>query len=142
MMPIVWLVLIVFFVIAEALTYGLVTIWFAGGALAAAIAAFMDTTLLQQVLIFSGVSLLLLLVTRPLAKRFMAKDTPKSSVNSHVGHTAIVTEEIDNRSQKGKVRIYDVDWLAVSASDEEVIPVGSVVLVKEVRGVRLIVEKQ
>ena len=142
MMPIVWLVLIVFFVIAEALTYGLVTIWFAGGALAAAIAAFMDTTTLQQVLIFSGVSLLLLLVTRPLAMRFMKKDTPKSSVNSHVGHTAIVTEEINNRSQKGKVRIYDVDWLAVSASDDVVIPEGSIVVVKEVRGVRLIVEKQ
>ena len=142
MMPLVWLALIVLFVVIEALTYGLATIWFAGGALAAAIGAFAGMELQPQLWLFFGVSLFLLLVTRPLAVRYMKKTTPKSSVNSVIGRTAIVTEKIDNLSQKGKVKIYDVDWLACSKDNDDVIEEGSVVVVKEVHGVRLTVEKK
>ena len=140
-MPMIWLLLIVVFVVAEAVTYGLTTIWFAGGALVGAILAFLGYELMIQIIVFFAVSVFLLIVTRPLALRFMKRDKPKSSVNSVVGKKAIVVEKIDNRAQKGKVRIYDVDWLAGTASDDETVEEGTVVTVKEIHGVRLTVEQ-
>ncbi len=136
----IWLALFVFFVIAEGLTYGLYTIWFAGGALVAGLAAYFGMGITVQLLLFIGVSVVLLLLIRPAAVRFMTRDKTETNVNSLIGKTAVVTKKIDNLAQTGQVRINDVEWTARAGMDTEKIPEGAIVEVTEVKGVRLIVK--
>ena len=137
---IMWLVLLVGLLVIEGLTAQLTTVWFAVGALAAAIACWQDASLTVQLVIFIGVSVVLFIFTRPLAMKYAKKDL-ETNVNSLPGRTAVVTEKIDNLAQTGKVRINDVDWLARSTGDSIIIQEGSVVEIAEVQGVKLIVKE-
>ena len=85
MEPIIWLAILAFFLVVEAITAGLATIWFAGGALAAAIAAYLGAEIWLQILLFLAVSIILLIFTRPLAVKYMSKDLEKTNVNSLIG---------------------------------------------------------
>ncbi len=142
MEPIIWLGILAVLLIIEGLTTALTTIWFAGGALAAAVAAGFGAGIVPQLLLFFAVSLVLLFFTRPVALKLMNKDTEKTNVNSFPGKTAVVIQKIDNLAQTGQVRINDIEWLARTPDDNVTIPEGTVVVIKEVHGVRLIVEKK
>lgn len=65
MQPLIWLGILALLLVVEAITAGLTTIWFAGGALAAAIACYAGANLTVQILLFLCVSLVLLIFTRP-----------------------------------------------------------------------------
>ncbi len=142
MEPIIWLGILAVLLVIEGLTTALTTIWFAGGALAAAVAAGFGAGIVPQLLLFFTVSLVLLFFTRPVALKLMNKDTEKTNVNSLPGKTAVVIQKIDNLAQTGQVRINDIEWLARTPDDNVTIPEGTVVVIKEVHGVRLIVEKK
>ena len=139
--PLLWLGILAVLLIIEAATVGLVTVWFAGGALAAAIASGAGAGAVTQWLLFLEVSLVLLFFTRPLAVRYMKRGIPRTNVNSLIGKKAVVIQKIDNLSQTGQVRINDIEWMARTESDEEIIPEESVVEIEAVRGVKLIVKK-
>lgn len=141
MVPMIWLVLLAVFLIVEAITTGLTTIWFAGGALVAAVVSWFGVGLITQLTLFLLVSVGLLVFTRPLAVRFMNKGLEQTNVNSLIGATAVVTQEIDNLGQTGQVRINDIEWLARAAADGEKIPEKAIVKVLEVQGVKLIVKE-
>ena len=134
MSPMMWLIVLIAMVAIEAVTYGLTTIWFGAGALAAGIASYLGADRWIQLL-----SLVLLFVTRPLAIKYMKKGMPKTNVNSLVGKKAIVTETIDNLAQTGRVKLHDVEWMADTKEDGCIIPEGSVVEILEVKGAHLIV---
>ena len=136
----IWLAILVFLLFVEGTTLNLVTIWFAGGALAAAIAALLKAETLVQLLIFIVVSLLLLVITRPFVVKFMERNRTKTNVDSLIGRSAVVTEKIDNLAQTGHVMINDIDWMARTSSDGTIIPAGAIVIIEEVKGVRLIVK--
>ena len=123
-LPVYWLIALVVFLVIEAATLGLATIWFAGGALVALIAAMCGAGIVIQIVLFLVVSLVLLFFTRPLAVRFLNKDTLKTNVDRVVGMEGVVTEEISNLAGTGKVTI----------------PVDAVVTVLRVEGVKLIVK--
>ena len=127
--PLLWLGILAVLLIIEAATVGLVTVWFAGGALAAAIASGAGAGAGTQWLLFLAVSLVLLFFTRPLAVRYMKRGIPRTNVNSLIGKKAVVIQKIDNLSQTGQVRINGIEWMARTESD------GAV------RGVELIVKK-
>ena len=139
--PLLWLGILAVLLIIEAATVGLVTVWFAGGALAAAIASGAGACAVTQWLLFLAVSLVLLFFTRPLAVRYMKRGIPRTNVNSLIGKKAVVIQKIDNLSQTGQVRINDIEWMARTESDGETIPEESVVEIEAVRGVKLIVKK-
>lgn len=139
--PLLWLGILAVLLIIEAATVGLVTVWFAGGALAAAIASGAGAGAVTQWLLFLAVSLVLLFFTRSLAVRYMKRGIPRTNVNSLIGKKAVVIQKIDNLSQTGQVRINDIEWMARTESDEETIPEESVVEIEAVRGVKLIVKK-
>lgn len=141
MEPMIWLVLLAVFLIIEAITTGLTTIWFAGGALVAALVSWFGVGLVIQLLLFLTVSVVLLIFTRPLAVRFMNKGLEQTNVNRLIGETAIVLQEIDNLAQTGQVRINDVEWIARTATDGEKIPEKAIVRIQEVQGVKLIVKE-
>lgn len=139
-MIIFWLLVLIVAIVAEVLTMGLTTIWFAGGALVAVIAAVMDAGSWLQWLLFVAVSLVLLFFTRPAAVKYFNKDRVRTNVESMVGAQAIVISEISNLHGIGQVTVGGQEWSARSSSEGIVIPVGCVVRVLDVQGVKLIVE--
>lgn len=138
---IVWLCLVILLLGIEIATMGLTTIWFAGGAMAAFISTFFGASDAAQRTIFLVLSLILLIVTRPLAVRYMKKDHVKTNADSLIGRIAVVTEDIDNLSQRGEVIISDISWTARSKEDTRRIPAGSKVRICTIEGVKLIVEE-
>ena len=93
---IVWLVLMLLFLGTEAATVGLTSIWFAVGALAAMIAAALGAGTILEIVLFSVVSLVCLLLVRPLAKNHVNSKVEPTNADRIIGEKAVVTEEIDN----------------------------------------------
>ena len=138
-MMILWLVVLIIAIIVEVITMGLTSIWFAGGALVAFFAAMLHIPVFIQVILFFLISVLLLAFTRPLAVKFFNKDRVKTNVESMVGRQAVVTGEIDNLQGIGQVTVSGQEWSARSVEEGVRIPVGAVVDVVSVSGVKLIV---
>jgi membrane protein implicated in regulation of membrane protease activity len=126
----------------EAVTLGLTTIWFAGGALAAFLLSLAGADLLVQLVCFCVVSVILLIFTRPVAVRYLNRDRVQTNASSLIGTAAVVTEEIDNLAGTGQVQVQGQEWTARSTSDELVISSGTHVVIREIRGVRLIVKEE
>ena len=139
--PFIWLAILAVLLVTEAITAGLTTIWFAGGALVAAVASYFGAGLIIQLMLFLCVLLVLLIFTSPAAVKFMNKGVTKTNAESLIGRKAVVIQTIDNLAQTGQVRISDIEWMARTASDGIVIPENAVVMVKEIQGVKLIVEE-
>ena len=139
-LPVYWLIALVVFLLIESATLGLATIWFAGGALVALIAAMCGAGIVIQIVLFLVVSLVLLFFTRPLAVRFLNKDTLKTNVDRVVGMEGVVTEEISNLAGTGKVSLGGNIWTARTENEGGTIPVDAVVTVLRVEGVKLSVK--
>lgn len=137
-----WVILLVALVVIEVATMGLTTIWFAGGALVAAILAALHLPSYIQIAAFIVISVVLLMFTRPLAMRYFNKDRIKTNAESIVGKKAIVTGAIDNIKAQGQVTVSGMEWTARSVSDEVTIPEGSIVTIVAISGVKLIVEER
>ena len=137
-----WLAVLIVLLLVEIATLGLTTIWFAGGALVACVAALLHASIWVQIVLFLVVSVLLLLFTRPVAVRYMNKNRTKTNVDSMAGKEALVTEDIDNLKAQGVVQVNGLEWTARAENNQDVIPKGSVVEVTRVDGVKLIVRKR
>ena len=138
MMTIVWTAAIILFGVVEAMTAGLVSIWFVAGALVALVAAFVDASLVVQVVLFLVVSAAALAVTRPLLKKITAANAVPTNADRVLGELAKVTETIDNENSTGAVYVDGKTWTARSA-DDSVIPAGSRVKFENMQGVKLLV---
>lgn len=138
-MMIFWLVFLIVCIVIEVATMGLTTIWFAGGALVAVLAALLGAPAWLQIILFFVVSLLLLFFTRPVAVKYFNRDRVKTNVESMVGRQAIVISEIDNIQGIGQVTVGGQEWSARSCDDRVRIAVGTVVNVVAINGVKLIV---
>lgn len=138
MMTIVWTAAIILFGAAEAMTAGLVSIWFVAGALVALVAAFVDASLTVQVVLFLVVSAAALAVTRPLLRKITAANAIPTNADRVIGELAKVTETIDNENSTGAVYADGKTWTARSA-DDSVIPAGSRVKIESMQGVKLLV---
>lgn len=135
-----WLVLLIIAIVVEIASMGLTSIWFAGGALVAILAAILQAPVFLQVILFFVVSIVLLIFTRPVAVRYFNRDRVKTNVESMVGRQAVVTGEIDNLQGIGQVTVAGQEWSARSIDDKLRIPVGSVVNVVSISGVKLLVK--
>lgn len=138
---VVWLVILVVLLAIEAVTLGLTTIWFAGGALAGFGMAIAETTVFWQIVVFCVVSVLLLLITRPAAVRYMNRGRIQTNAESLIGELAVVTGKIDNLAGTGQVRVKGQEWTARAALESAQIEDGKTVKIKEIKGVKLIVEE-
>ena len=136
-----WLVAIVLFVVVEINTMALTTIWFAGGSVVAFIAALLGASVKIQLVLFLIISAVLLFFTRPFAAKFINKGTVKTNAAGLVGKKARVTAEINNQLSQGAAVVGGQEWTARSENEEDIIPIGEMVLIKDIRGVKLIVEK-
>lgn len=134
-----WMGAAVILLLIEILTLGLTSIWFAGGAVLAAVTAFVGGPLLLQLAVFIAVSCLLFFFTRPLAQKYLNSSVEKTNVEALIGQHGIVRETIDNFQGKGKVYVNGMDWSAKSLHDEE-IPEGTEIVIHKIQGVKLIVD--
>lgn len=137
---IVWLVVCVLFAVSEAMTAGLVTIWFALGAFVASIVSIFTDNFLVQLTIFVVVSVISLVYTKPLFNKYISKKIVRTNAESLIGDRAVVTVAIE-RNKRGRVDVTGQDWAATTRDGEE-IKVGQEVLVVGISGVALIVEER
>ncbi len=139
MIALYWLLAAAIFIVLEILTMGLTTIWFAGGALTAALCALLAFPVGVQFLVFFVVSLILLCITRPLANRFVNNKVVKTNVDSLIGQKCLVTRKIDNLRAEGEVTLKGQTWSARSSDGKTDIPENAIVKVEAISGVKLLV---
>ena len=135
---ILWLSLLVVFLIAEASTVMLISLWFAAGSLAALVVCLLGGSWGLQVVVALVVSNILLLALRPLVRKYFTPKLVKTNVDSVAGSQGLVTIAIDNVSAQGQVKLGAMVWTARSTSGEP-IGEGTHVRVDKVEGVKVFV---
>lgn len=134
----VWLGLMILFLIAEGATVSLVSLWFAAGAVVAMFAALLGAGIWLQTGLFLVVSGALLLMLRPIVRRYLVPKITPTNVDSLVGSTGLVTEAIDNVTASGQVKLGAMEWTARSTTGEN-IPQGALIRVDRIEGVKVYV---
>lgn len=138
-MTVIWLVAMIILLIIEGVVPGLVSIWFALGALAALISALLCAPIWLQIVWFLLVSIISLALTRPLAKKYVNARVQHTNADAVLGRECIVTEDIDNVLGVGAVVVGGKTWTARSADDNLKIKKGETVKALRIDGVKLIV---
>lgn len=134
-----WLLIIVVCIIIEALTISLTTTWFAIGALIAWFVSLFGLSLQTQIIIFLLVSIICLIFTRPIAIKKLKVGKAKTDLDLLIGTCVKVKSTIDNLNNEGTVVVNGLEWTARSFNDE-IIEKDEIVCVREIKGVKLIVE--
>lgn len=135
-----WLILMIAFIVIEAATISLVSIWFALGSLVGLIAAVFNAPLWLQISLFVLVSGATLLLTKPLVKKFVNSKRESTNLDRVLEKDASVTEEINNLNETGTVYVDGKEWTARS-SDGSVIQKGTVVKINKIEGVKAFVSR-
>lgn len=138
----IWLIAAVLLAGIEILTLGLTTIWFAGGALVAALFAWLAFPIWAQVAAFAVVSILLLVPIRPWALKHLNGRTVRTNADSLIGQICLVTEEIDNLNARGQVKIRGQVWTARTVFDDMHLQEGDRAVVEAISGVKLLVRPE
>lgn len=134
-----WLILFVVLLIIEICTMGLTTIWFAGGALVAFVMGIIGFGTTVQIIVFLIVSVLLLVMTRPIALKYFNKERQKTNAESLIGQQALVLEDVDTLHARGLVEVNGQEWSAKTDDPEGFIKKNVVVVIDGIQGVKLIV---
>lgn len=140
MITVYWLIGAAVLLIIEMITVSLTSIWFAGGAIAAAILSLFFENLIIQIVVFIIVSIILLMLTRPIAVKYVNSKVEKTNADALIGKRCKVAKTIDPDSSSGMIVINSVEWTARPKDGISVIPVGTEVVIREISGVKLIVE--
>lgn len=135
---IVWLGLMVLFLLAEASTVTMVSLWFAAGALAAVAVSLLGGVIWLQVVVFLLVSGVMLALLRPLVRRFVTPKLVRTNIDSVIGSTGLVTAAIDNVSAAGQVKLGAMYWTARSTTGDP-IPEDTRIKVDRIEGVKVFV---
>ena len=141
-MSVFWLIAMIVLLVIEAAVPGLISIWFALGSLAALISAMFHAPVWLQLVWFFLVSILTLVLTRPLVKKYVNGKTMPTNADMGIGKDAVVTEKIDNLHARGAVLLDGKVWTARMATENESADAGDTVRVLRIEGVKLIVEKK
>lgn len=137
----IWLILAVALALIELATMGLVTIWFAVGAIIACLSALVGVPLIGQLVIFAVVSTVILVVVRPLANKYINSKVKKTNIDALAGRRLIAKTDIDNIKRIGKVDVDGSTWMAASDCDEITINAGEEVEIVKVVGATIIVKR-
>lgn len=138
-LSLIWLFLVIVFIIVEISTLAYVSFWFIFGAVAAMFISLVTASTTIQIAVFLMVSLISLILLRPFALKF-AKPKAKSNIDALMDQEGIVTEEINNAENKGRIKVMGQDWAALSESNN-IIEAGKKVVILNVTGIKLIVKE-
>ncbi len=140
-MEIIWLAGIVAFIILEAATYQLISIWFVIGAIGGMIASMCGVDFYVQMAVFLLISVVLLLLLRPVSLKLIKKQDFKSNADSLIGKNILITEEVNNVRGTGQGKVNGMTWTVRSEKDE-IIEAGEIAEIGRIEGVKLIVKQQ
>ena len=132
----IWFALVFVFLIIEALTTNLVTIWFAFGSICAFITSYFTDNVIIQLIVFTFVSAVSLLLTKPILEKHLKINKEKTNYDRIIGKIGIVTKDI-TKKENGRVKIDGKDWMAISDTE---IKKGVEVEILKIEGVKLIVK--
>jgi membrane protein implicated in regulation of membrane protease activity len=134
-----WLIAAGLFAAGEMASVDFVLLMFAGGALGGMAVALLGGAVALQFLAFVVVSLGLLAVVRPIAKKHLMAGTPLQldGVEVVVGKTARVTQAVDRHS--GRIKLGADEWTARSQYDGEAFAIGETVRILKVEGATAVV---
>ena len=134
-----WLIIAGLCLVIEIYTVGFFIFWFGIGALFALLVSFLTSNLFIQIVVFLVSSSLLVILTKPLMKKFTKNEkTVPTNFFSLSGKQGIVTKKIDSDNSTGQVKVKGELWSAISDKDIEK---DARVKILGVDGVKLKVEK-
>ncbi len=139
-LTVMWLILAIILFIIEAVTVGMVCIWFGIAAIVSMFSTFITSNVYIQWTIFIIVAVITLILFRPLSKKSISNSGEKTNSDALIGRTAFLTEEI-NEEKQGRLKLGDVSWIAVTNSGET-IQKGEKVKIISISGNKLVVEKE
>lgn len=134
-----WTIVLVISVIVEAITVDLVSIWFGLGAVAALIGEACGLNQVIQVILFAIISIIAIVVTRPLAKKYLRGNIVKTNLDRVIGKHCLVTETI-TPDTRGEVKVMGSLWSATSLNNVT-IEAGQYAEVVSIEGAHVIVKK-
>ena len=134
----VWLILAGVFIIGEVITSGFLIFWLSLGSLIAMVVSFFTDNIIIQTTVFLISSVILILATKPLVKKFANIETVKTNANAIIGKKGIVTKDINSINSTGQVKIDGELWSAIGRNDMD-ISKGTEVEVNEIKGVKVVV---
>lgn len=137
MLPYIWMAVVVMALLLEAITMGLVSIWFVPGALVALTLSLVPMALHWQVIAFAGISAITLVLGLTIKRKKI-----KTNVDSVIGKTAVIIEEVNNVEGRGAAKLNGQVWTARSGHPDEILVPGDHVMVLAVEGVKLICSKK
>ena len=142
LVAIVWLALLILFLVVEAaFAVHLVCIWFAVGSLGALIANLLNAPFWLQITVFFVLSATLLACLRPLVKKFIKPKITATNADSVIGSAGYVTEDIDNLSARGQVKLGGMFWSARSTSGDPICK-DTKIKVDRIEGVKVFVSPE
>lgn len=140
MMAYVWIALAIVMVLVEITTVQLVSVWFMAGALCAALTTLFTDSVVIQLAVFVGVSLLALLLTRPLVRRLKENRVQlRTNIDRLPGEKGVMLKPVENTESVGQAKVLGKVWSV--KTDNPPLKEGDTVRVIAVDGVKLIVEK-
>ncbi|MCF2442622.1 NfeD family protein [Dyadobacter sp. CY345] len=141
-LPQIWMIIGLLMLVAELVSVALVFVFFAVGGLITALLAAIGLlpTLEYQIIAFSLISILTLIIFRRHAKNLMETRRGKhQEYTEFVGETAMVIRDIPSNGS-GKIYYRGAEWSATSA-DHHAIEAGSKVVIQRTEGITLVVEE-
>ncbi len=136
--PFLWLAAVVGFLLLEASTFSMTSVWFAVGAAAALLTCLFTDSFRAQALVFIVVSILCLLAFRPLAAKLHRKATP-TNADRNLGREATVLTPV-TAEVPGRVRLDGVDWNARCVTPGDRLEPGERCRITEIHSTLLLVE--
>ena len=135
-----WLIVFLVLLGMEIVSLGLTTVWFAIGALAAFIATLAGAGYVVQFVLFVSVSVVTLVLTRPLAVRYFNSNLTKTNVDAVAGKQVVIIERIAGAGAFGEAMLDGEKWMALS-EDGTPMEKGENARVVPVEGVKLVLQK-
>jgi membrane protein implicated in regulation of membrane protease activity len=137
----IWLAAIIVFIVLEAVTYQIVSIWFAIGAVGGLIAAVLGAPFNVQMIVFIAVSIVMLICLRPISRKLVKSKAEKTNVDGLIGKEVLITKEVNNIHSSGEGKVGGSVW-TVRSSDDSVIKENEVAVIEKIEGVKLIVKEK
>ena len=139
LMWLIWIGLMVVFAIVEASTVSMVSLWFIGGSLGGLIVTLLGGGIWLQIVVFLAVSVALLACLRPFVRKYVTPKKTATNVDMVLGRSAYLTQTVDNLRGTGALKLDGKEW-TVRSADESILPVGTLVKIVKLEGVKLYVE--
>lgn len=132
---------IIAFIILETVTYQLVSIWFAIGALGGMIAAFSGVNFYVQMAVFIAVSFICILCLRPISMKFFKPRNVETNAQSLVGKEVLITSDVDNIRGLGEGKVDGKVWTVRSIDNSHVLK-GETAVIEKIEGVKLMLKRK